>query len=72
MQSPWRYIPELIERQVSGPEKGRLERSDLEFHKREYDRLRADQDQAFRDSRLPESPSSATSLNDLLVRVRLQ
>ena len=57
---------------VSGPEKGLLAHSDLDFHEREYDRLCTNLDQAFRDSRLPESQSGAAALNDLLVRVRLQ
>src|SRR6185437_8109273 len=33
------YIGELIDRKTGGPEKGRLERTDLEFHQREYERL---------------------------------
>ena len=66
------YIPELIERKGSGPEKGQLEHADLDFHEREYDRLCTDLDQAFRDSRLPESQSGAAALDDLLVRVRLR
>ena len=36
------YIPELIERKVGGTEKGRLEKADLGFHQREYERLRAE------------------------------
>ena len=65
------YIPDLIARKTSGPEKGRLEQADLEFHQREYERLRATLQQAFEDSRLPEVPSCTAALNDLLIRVRL-
>src|SRR5215470_8922755 len=36
------YLPELIERKVRGTEKGRLERADLGFHQREYERLRSE------------------------------
>lgn len=65
------YISELIERKTSGPEKGWLEQADLEFHRREYERLRAQLQQAFEQSRLPEMPTGAAALHDLLVRIRL-
>jgi uncharacterized protein len=65
------YIPELIERKVSGTEKGRLERADLGFHQREYERLRSELEQASQESKLPEAPNGMEGLNDLLVRVRL-
>ena len=66
------YIRKLIERKVGGPEKGQLEQTDLEFHEREYERLRSELEQAFEDSRLPETPTSASALEDLLVRLRLK
>ncbi len=65
------YLPELIERKVSGAEKEHLERADLEFHKREYERLRGDLERAYWDSNLPEAPSGEAALHDLLVRIRL-
>lgn len=65
------YIPELIERKVSGTEKGTLDHADLEFHEREYERLRTELERAFEESSLPENPSGAAALNDLLVRIRL-
>src|SRR5262245_14497552 len=65
------YIPELIERKVSGTEKGRLEQADLALHQREYERLRAELEQSYQESKLPEAPSGAAALHDLLVRVRL-
>jgi len=65
------YIPELIERKVSGTEKGRLEQADLGIHQREYERLRANLEQAYQESKLPEAPSGASTLHDLLVRLRL-
>jgi predicted nucleotidyltransferase len=65
------YIPELIERKVGGTEKGRLERADLGFHQREYERLRAELEQAHQESKLPEAPGGMAALHDLLVRVRL-
>jgi predicted nucleotidyltransferase len=65
------YIPELIERKVSGTEKGRLEQADLGFHQREYERLRAELEQAYQESKLPEAASGAAALHDLLVRLRL-
>ena len=65
------YIPELIDRKVHGREKSRLEHADLEFHTREYDRLRGELEQAFETSALPERPRGAGALSDLLVRIRL-
>src|ERR671923_1868447 len=41
------YIPELIERKVSGTEKGRLEQADLGLHQREYERLRGELERAY-------------------------
>src|ERR1700722_8362304 len=66
------YIPELIERKVSGTEKGRLEKADLGFHQGEYERLRAELEQAYQESKLPEAPGGAEALHDLLVRIRLE
>ena len=66
------YIPDLIDRKVAGPEKGRLEQADLAFHEQEYERLRAELQQAFEESELSEAPSGTPALNDLLVRIRLQ
>lgn len=66
------YIAELMDRKTSGPEKGRLEQADLEFHQREYERLRAELQRAFDESKLPQTPSGAAALHDLLVRLRLK
>jgi hypothetical protein len=66
------YITELVDRKVNGPEKGQLEQVDIEFHQREYERLRAELEQAFEDSHLPEVPSCADAMNDLLIRLRLR
>ena len=65
------YIPELVERKVSGTEKGTLDQADLAFHELEYERLRAKLEQAFEESQLPENPNGASALNDLLIRIRL-
>lgn len=65
------YIPDLIQRKVSGTEKGRLEQADLGLHQREYERLRAELEQAYQVSKLPEAPGGAAALHDLLVRIRL-
>lgn len=66
------YIPELIERKVSGPEKGTLDQANLSFHEQEYERLVAELEQAHEVSKLPETPSAATAINGLLVRLRLK
>lgn len=66
------YIPDLIERKITGTEKGKLEQSDLAFHKREYERLLGELEQASASSKLPEQARGAEALNDLLVRIRLR
>jgi predicted nucleotidyltransferase len=65
------YLPELIERKIAGAEKERLSDADLEFHRREYERLRAALESAYAASALPEGPRGADALHDLLVRLRL-
>ncbi len=65
------YISELIERKVAGTEKGRIEQADLGFYEREYERIRAELEQAHRESKLPEAPRGAAALDELLVRTRL-
>ncbi len=65
------YIPELIERKTTGPEKGTLQQADLAFHQREFERLRAVLEEEMNVSQLPESPTGKEALHDLLVRLRL-
>jgi uncharacterized protein len=66
------YVPDLIERKISGTEKGTLQEADFPFHEQEYERLRAELEGALEQSALPEQPSGAAALNDLLVRLRLR
>ena len=66
------YIDELIERKLTGPEKGTIPNTDMVFHEREYQRLVAELESAFENSTLPESPGCKGALNDLLVRMRLK
>lgn len=66
------YLPELIDRKTSGPEKGLLDESDLAFHASEYERLTAILEQAMVESRLPEAASGGNALNDLLIRIRIK
>jgi predicted nucleotidyltransferase len=66
------YIPELIGRKETGSEKERLTLVDIEFHQKEFERLRGELQEAFESSRLPETPRGAEALHDLLVRVRLR
>lgn len=65
------YVPELIEQKINGAEKGVLDSADLTFHEQEYQRLRANLEQASCDSHLPERPAGTARLNDLLVELRL-
>lgn len=66
------YVPDLIARKTGGPEKGRLDSADLEFHRGEYERLRNLLQDAYERSDLPERPSGSEAINDLLVRIRLK
>jgi predicted nucleotidyltransferase len=68
------YLPDLIDRKLSGPEKSKLEDADIQFHEAEYQRLRAELQAAHDASKLPELPSDQTraALNDLLVKLRLR
>lgn len=66
------YLPELIERKVSGPERQALEEETIEFYEREYERLLALLEEARDRSGLPERPSCMEDLNDLLLRIRLE
>jgi predicted nucleotidyltransferase len=65
------YLPELIERKLTGAEKEVLPTADLDFYRGEYERLRAGLQMAFEQSKLPEVPSGKEQLNDLLIRLRL-
>lgn len=65
------YIDKLVERKLAGPEKGRLDEADMEFHEREYERLVAQLETAMEKSTLPEVATGKAALNDLLVRLRV-
>lgn len=64
-------IPDLVARKLSGAEKSTLDDADGDFHRREYERLVGELEQAQRDTQLPEAPSARAALDDLLVRLRL-
>jgi uncharacterized protein len=66
------YLPELIDRKVTGAEKGTLPEAELGFHQGEYDRLVGILEAAAEASHLPEAPTARPALHDLLVRVRLR
>lgn len=65
------HVDDLIVRKLAGPEKSVLDSSDFDFHRREYDRLRAELQSAHETSVLPEGPTARPALNDLLVRLRM-
>ena len=65
-------IDDLIVRKLAGPEKSTIENSNIDFHRNEYERLRAELDQAHRFSHLQEAPTARPHLNDLLIRLRLR
>ena len=65
------HVEDLIARKLAGPETSILDDADLAFHRREYERLRAELEAAHQSSTLPQAPSARPALNDLLVRLRL-
>lgn len=64
------YVNELVRRKLEGPEKAKLPDADVDFHQREYERLRAELNEASEASELPEAPSAKLALHDLLLRLR--
>jgi predicted nucleotidyltransferase len=66
------YLADLIQRKVGGAEKGVLNEADFDFHRGEYDRLRAKLLQAYETSGLPDNPRGSAELHDLLLRLRLK
>jgi uncharacterized protein len=66
------YVDDLIQRKVAGAEKERLTEADLDFHRREYERLRAKLEEVYQASALPEAPRGGNSLHDLLLKLRLK
>ena len=66
------YLDELIQRKLAGPEKGRLDRADLAFHRGEYARLVGQLQLAHEQSALPEAPAAQRELHELLVRLRMK
>ena len=65
------YIDDLVERKLSGPEKGHLAAADVDFHRQEFERLVTELRSGSESSTLSERASAKERLNDLLVRLRL-
>ncbi|MGZ3598874.1 MAG: nucleotidyltransferase domain-containing protein [Ktedonobacterales bacterium] len=66
------YIDGLIVRKLAGPEQATLEDGDLALYEAERIRLDRVLQEAAEASSLPDLPTGAAALSDLLVRVRLQ
>jgi hypothetical protein len=66
------HVADLITRKLAVPEHSALDEADVEFHRREYERLCDELEATFQASMLPEGPSARRALNDLLVRLRLE
>jgi predicted nucleotidyltransferase len=65
------YIPDLIAQKLTSLEKSSLSDTDVNFHQREYERLRYQLQEAYELSTLPEAPSAQAALHNLLVRLRV-
>ncbi len=66
------YLNELIHQKQTGAEKGVLNAADIDFYRREYDRLTKELENSFDDAKLPDMPTCREALNDLLIRLRLK
>lgn len=66
------YIPELIERKLSGAEQQTLQSNAMAFYEQEYHRLHARLEEEAKRTSLPESSHSKAALNDLLLRIRMK
>lgn len=66
------FIPELVERKISGQEKGRLPEGDAQNLLAEALKLESQLDAAAEISGLPEEVQNVAALNDFLLRVRKQ
>ncbi len=67
-----KYLDELVDQKRTGLEKGALDSADMEFYRREYERLTNQLERSYEESNLPESPTCRNALSDLLVRLRLR
>jgi uncharacterized protein len=65
------HVDELIARKLAGPEQSTIDDTDPDFHRQEYERLRAELEAAHTESRLPDEPAARPALNDLLIRLRI-
>ncbi len=66
------FIPELVNRKISGSENQTLSPTEFWFHGEEIRKLRSELETAAANSSLPESPSGRDELNSLLVDLRMQ
>jgi uncharacterized protein len=64
------YIDDLISQKTSQKEQSTISASDIEFHRKEFERLTTLLEEEMKKSALPETPNGRRELNDLLVRIR--
>jgi predicted nucleotidyltransferase len=65
------YVDDLIARKQAGPERSTLDDAELAFHRREYERLARELEEAHATSSLPDGPFAKPALHELLLRLRL-
>jgi len=66
------HIDDLIARKLSGPEQSGVGDADVDFHRREFERLVRELEESSKASTLPETPNARAALNDLLIRLRMR
>lgn len=65
------YIDDLVQRKLEGGERSRLSDADMEFHRREYERLELVLKESGETSTLPDEPGAREELDALLVELRM-
>jgi uncharacterized protein len=68
-QLPW--VDDLVARKMAGSEHQILDDGDVDFHHDQFQHLRGKLEDSYTHSPLPEKPSGAKRLDDLLVRIRM-
>lgn len=68
--NPQSFITELIETKCNGQENETIDTNSIAFHSKQVEGLFEELQTAYEHSTLPDTPTSAEALNDLLLRIR--
>jgi hypothetical protein len=68
--APQSFITDLIETKCNGSEHETIDANSIAFHSKQFEGLVEELQNAYEQSSLPDTPTSAKALNDLLLRIR--